>query len=342
VVDDSNATRSWLTNVYEAGLLVHCICAIVRLGVPDLLAKKSMGLSDLAASADACEEPLWRVLRFLAAHGLVTLHGDSQIELSEKGRLLCKEYPGSMWAAFAAVGAVDTAHALVYTLRTGNAAAEQALGASFWSYLAAHPREQELFDANMRRQARALVWPYIAELDWPAGGTIADIGGGVGTLLAAVLEKIPNAQGVLVEQPQVIAQARTFLTDMRLIDRCDLRHGDLFTAPPRADIYLLSFVLHDWPDGDARRILSAIRQGAAPSSRLRIFERLIANGDFSRRTPMFDIGMLLLTNGRERTAGEMEGLLEDVGWEIEGISSSHDPIKMIQARPRGLDDDKAG
>lgn len=331
MADDSRAASRELPDIYEMGLLLHCICAVVRLGVPDFLAGGKLELSDLATSVGACEEPLWRVLRFLAAHGVVSLDG-RQIALAGKGHLLRKDYPRSMWSAFAAIGAADVAHALVYTLRTGNAAVEKALGTSFWSYLAAHPDEQEMFDANMRRQARYLVSPYIGELEWPTCGTIADIGGGIGTLLAAALEKAPQMHGVLLEQPQVIAQARTFLAELQVIDRCELHEGDLFTVPPRADIYFLAFVLHDWSDDDAARILNAIRQGAAPSSRLRIFERLIADEKPSPRTTMFDIGMLLLTYGRERTADEMERLLEGAGWEIEEISSTHSPVNMIQAR----------
>jgi hypothetical protein len=238
-----------------------------------------------------------------------------------------------MWPAFAAVGPADAAHALTHTLRTGNAAAEKALGTPFWDYLAAHPKEQEMFDGLMRQQAENVVSPCVAGLPWPDCGTVADIGGGVGTLLATVLEKMPQLQGILVEQPQVIAHARTYLTELHVIDRCELHQGDLFAPPPRADIYLLSFVLHDWPDDDAARILSAVRLGAATSSRLRIFERLIEDDNSWQISKMSDIGMMLLTGGRERTADEMESLLGEVGWEIENISSRYDPINIIDARP---------
>lgn len=331
MVDDSRVATYALSDVYEIGLVLHCVCAIVRIGVPDRLAGENLELSDLAASVGACEEPLWRVLRFLAAHGLMTLEG-RRIGLTDTGRRLCKDHPQSMWSSFAAIGPVDAAHALTYTLRTGNAAIEKALGASLWGYLAAHPREQEIFNALMSRHAREQVSPYIGDLEWPADGTIADIGGGVGTLLAAVLEKVPGLHGVLVEQPQVIAQARAFLNERQVIDRCELTHGELFTPPPRADVYLLAFVLHDWTDEEAVQILSAIGEGAAPSATLRIFERLIANDDSPQITKMFDVGMLLLTKGRERTSDEMDCLLERAGWEIEEISSSYDPINMVQAR----------
>lgn len=332
MVDDSSATAYKLSDVYEIGLVLHCICAVVRLGVPDRLAAENLEITELATSVGVREEPLWRVLRFLAGQRLVTLE-DRQVALTDLGRQLCRDHPQSMWPAFAHVGPADVAHALTYSLRTGNAAIEEALGTSFWGYLAAHPKEQETFDALMVQQARNLVSPYIDDLAWPVHGTIADIGGGVGALLAAALENAPHLHGVLVEQPQAIAHARTFLTELKVIDRCELLEGNVFAPPPRADIYLLSFVLHDWSDDDAMQILSAIRQGASPSSRLRIFERLIEGDNSWQITKMFDIGMLLLTSGRERTADEMECLLGQAGWKIEEISSKHDPINMIQAQP---------
>jgi hypothetical protein len=293
-----------------------------------------MPLADLASSVEAHDEPLWRVLRFLAAHGLVTLDG-YRVELSGIGRLLCKEHPLSMWSTFAAVGPADAAHDLMYTLRTGNAAAEKALGTSFWSYLAANPEEQEMFDALMQRHAKEVALPYIDDLEWPACGTVADLGGGVGTLLAAVLKRARNLHGILVEQHQVLERAQGFLAELCALGRCDLQQASLFIPPPRAHIYLLAFVLHDWSDGEVKQILNAIWQGAAPSAEIRIFERLIDDDRSPRRSKMFDIGMLLLTHGRERTADEIECLLDQTGWKIEEIFSRHDQrdqISVIQAR----------
>jgi O-methyltransferase domain len=332
MADASHRNDYTLADIYEFGLALHCICAVVRLGVPDLLAGGSLEVSDLATSTGAREEPLWRVLRFLEDYGVVALIG-RKVALADKGHLLRKDHRRSMWPTFAAIGPADAAHALAFTLRTGNAAAEEALGTSFWNYLATHPDEQEIFDAQMSQQARIQILPYIADLEWPTRGIVADIGGGVGTLLAAVLQAEPSLRGVLIEQPQVIARARDFLVELQLTDRCDLRQADLFAVPPHADIYLLAFVLHDWMDEAAARILSAVRQGAAPSSRLRIFERLIVDGVPPRRTKMFDIGMLLLTNGRERTAAEMEDLLGKSGWKVEKTLSNHGSAHMIQARP---------
>src|SRR6266545_444651 len=239
-----------LIDIYETGIVWHCVCAVARLEVPDRLADGPLPVAQLAADTGVHSDPLLRVLRLLADHDLVTVDGD-RVALTDRGRLLCRRHPLSAWATFASLGPSDVAHALTDTLRTGQAAAEQVFGVPFWAHLAAHPDQQAVFDEQMQQQAQVLSLTCVPILDWPATGTIADIGGGLGTLLAAVLQTAPGARGILVDQPHVLDRARPFLDSQGVADRCDLRPGDLFAPPPAADMYLLARVLHDWGDDDA-------------------------------------------------------------------------------------------
>ncbi|HEX8857640.1 MAG TPA: methyltransferase, partial [Actinomycetes bacterium] len=148
-MDDLEADRQSLANVINLGLLWHCLCAITRLHVPERLAMGPLPVPELAAGTGTDRDALYRVLRLLADHGIVTLEGDLA-GLTERGRLLCPDHPRSIQAAFATVGVADVAHALVDTLRTGRPAAPAVLGAPYWDYLAAHPDQQALFDEAMR------------------------------------------------------------------------------------------------------------------------------------------------------------------------------------------------
>jgi len=62
-------------------------------------------------------------------------------------------------------------------------------------------------------------------------GTIADIAGGTGTLLAAVLRAAPAAHGVLVDQPQVLGRARPVLARQGL-PLCAVSRGPVRPATP--------------------------------------------------------------------------------------------------------------
>jgi DNA-binding transcriptional ArsR family regulator len=320
-----------LVDVYELGLVCHCLCAVTRLEVPERLAAGPLPVSELAAAVDAHQDALRRVLQLLADHGIVTVEHD-RVTLTDRGRLLCRDHPLSLQATFATVGPPDVAHALTETLRTGQAAAPMVLGAPFWDYLATHPAQQALFDEQMRQQAQLQSLACVPVLDWPSTGTIADIAGGVGTLLAAALQAAPGAQGIVVDQPRVLERARPFLERQGLGDRCALQPGDLFAPPPPADLYLLARVLHDWDDDRAARILAALGRGATPATRLRVFEMLLPDDDTPHRAKMSDVAMLLLFGGgRERTADEFRGLLERTGWRLERVVPSPGPMSIIEA-----------
>jgi hypothetical protein len=204
---DPAADRQALVEVLNLGLLWHCLCAITRLEVPERLAAGPLPISQLAAAVGAHPDALFRVLRLVADHQIVTFEQD-WVGLTDRGRLLCRDHSSSLSAAFATVGDSDVAHGLTETLRTGRAAAPRVLGMPYWDYLATHPDQQALFDKAMVQRAQALSLACVPMLEWPASATIADIAGGTGTLLAAVLQAAPSASGILVDQPQVLKHAQ--------------------------------------------------------------------------------------------------------------------------------------
>jgi hypothetical protein len=329
---DQTADRQALVEVINLGVLWHCLCAITRLEVPERLAAGPLPVVELAAAVGADPDALWRVLRLVADHHIVTFEGD-RVGLTNRGRLLCRDHPSSLSAAFATVGTADVAHGLTDTLRTGRAAAPRVLGMAYWDHLAAHPDQQALFDQSMVQRAQVLSLACVPVLDWPASGTIADIAGGTGTLLAAVLQAAPGTHGILVDQPQVLEHARPALQRQGVADRCALYPGDLFDPPPPADLYLLASVLHDWDDPHAARILAALGDSATPDTRLRIFEMLLPEDATPHRAKMSDVLMLLMFDGaRERTVGQYRELLEDSGWGLEQVVPSPGPMSVIEAR----------
>jgi hypothetical protein len=295
------------------------------------LAAGPLPIPQLAAAVGADPDALWRVLRLVADHHIVTFEGD-RVGLTGRGRLLCRNHPSSLSAAFATVGTADVAHGLTETLRTGRAAAPRVLGMGYWEYLAAHPDQQALFDQSMVQRAQVLSLACVPVLDWPTSATIADIAGGIGTLLAAVLQAAPGIHGILVDQPPVLERAWPVLQRQGVADRCALSPGDLFAPPPPADLYLLASVLHDWDDPHAARILTALARGASRDSRLRIFEMLLPEDATPHRAKMSDVLMLLMFDGaRERTVGQYRELLEGTGWQLERVVPSPGPMSVIQA-----------
>jgi O-methyltransferase domain len=317
---DSKLDISAFIRIYHTGVVWHCLCVITRLGVVDRLANGPLPVSLLADETGVQKEPLRRVLKLLSDYEVVRFH-EENVALTDFGRLLSKEHPSSIQPIFAAVGLADVAHALEGSLRTGEVAAERVLGTPYWQYLAAHEDQQALFDECMWIRTNWLAESCIATLEWPSSGTVVDVGGGIGTMMSAVLRAAPGLRGILIDQEQVLIRARLLLADELADGRCELRSADLFRPAPRADIYILSYILHDWSDLNAARILDAIGKQAPESARLRIFEHIIPADGSPHVSKFSDVAMLLLLGeGRERTEDEFRHLLDQTGWRIETVT----------------------
>ena len=157
---------------------------------------------------------------------------------------------------------------------------------------------------------------------------IADIGGGRGHLLHAILETAAAAHGILFELQHVI-------NDAAGSPRVTLMPGSFFDDPlPAADTYLLMDLLHDWDDADATRILAAVRRAAPRDSRVLIVETLVAEQPGPHFGKTLDLIMLAVTGGKERTRTEYERLLGATGFALERVLPTASQYSIVVASPR--------
>jgi hypothetical protein len=175
----------------------------------------------------------------------------------------------------------------------------------------------------MTAMTRLMSPAVVAAYDWGQFDVIADIAGGQGAQLAAILASNPKARGVLFDQPHVVVGAPDVLRSAGVIDRVEVVGGTFFERVPQADAYILKHILHDWNDEDCRRILTTIRAAAPPHARLLVIERLIEGPNAGSAAKLSDLNMLVGPGGMERTLEEFESLLESGGW------------KLVAAHPAG-------
>src|SRR5215472_7064229 len=185
-----------------------------------------------------------------------------------------------------------------------------------------------------RWQAQAIVEAY----DFSASQNVVDVGGGHGTLLAAILSAYPNARGVLFDQAHVIAGARTFLEGAGVADRCSLVAGDfLQSVSSGGDTYLLKWIVHDWDDESAISILRNCRQAMRPRGKVLVIEGLIPAGSASAEHTQAlwdDVLMLVLLGGRERTAEQYQHLMEMAGLNSAAIVPVAPGLNVIEGHAR--------
>jgi SAM-dependent methyltransferase len=181
----------------------------------------------------------------------------------------------------------------------------------------------------MASKARLQIASILGAYDFSAAESVADIGGGLGHLLHAVLQTAPRATGVLFDLPPVIE--RSGATDS---GRLTLQAGDFFTDPlPTCDTYLIMDVIHDWDDEKATAILSAIRKAAPPRSRLLLIESVLADAPGPDWSKIMDIIMLWLVGGRQRTRDEHARLLSAAGFQLERVIPTASDATILEAVP---------
>ena len=112
--------------------------------------------------------------------------------------------------------------------------------------------------------------------------------------------------------------------------------GDFFSSVlPDGDVYLLKSVLHNWNDEAAERLLQSCRRSMRPDARLLIAERLVPTDNASSEAQLFDINMLVIVGGQERTETEYRRVLERSGFALARVIATKSPLSLIEARPVG-------
>jgi hypothetical protein len=265
--------RRKVLGMLSASVPAQCCYALAKLGVPDLLAAGPRPVAELAAECGADPRVLQRMLRALAALGLFRHAGPEGYALTSAGELLRADVPGSLRQTAIMHGeAVFRSFAeIMHTVHTGQPAFEKVHGQPFYDYLAEHPDTAAVFaDAMGSEPVPAVLTGY----DLTGVGTLVDVGGGNGGLLAEVLAAHPGIRGVLLELPDSVAAASTRLAAAGLADRVELVAGSFFdVVPTGGDVYVLARVLHNWTDEHAETILRRIGSAMRPRSTRRCWTR---------------------------------------------------------------------
>jgi len=295
----------------------RALYAAAHLGLADLLAGGPLDVIALAAHTGTHAPSLHRLLRALASFGVLTETETRRFALTRLGAALRRDAPGAarstvltlagdwQWRAWS--------HFLT-SLTTGRTGLATATGHELFPYLADHPQDSACFDEAMVGLYGGL-WPaVVAAWDFSPLKSVADIGGGVGLLLAEILSAHPHMRGLLLEQAETVVKARTVMEQRGLTGRCEIVAGDFFaTVPPGHDAYMLAHVLHDWDDAQCLSILRQCRKAMHGDARLLIVETVLPDGDAPHPGKLLDLVMLTVTGGRERTEQEFADLLAASG-----------------------------
>jgi ubiquinone/menaquinone biosynthesis C-methylase UbiE len=314
----------------------QCLYVAAKLGIADLLANGPLSVGQLAERTGMHAPSLYRVLRALASLGVFSEERAKRFRLTPAAEILRSDVSGSKRALAIMMGEeyFRAWGELLYSVRTGTPAFDKVFGQPLFDFLAQHPEQAEIFDRAMvgahGREAADLLDAH----DFSVYSSVADIGGGNGSTLCAILERHTNLQGTLFDLPGVVKRARAKVEHAGLSRRMHLVEGDFFqTAPVGADAYLLRHIIHDWNDEQATRILHNIRKAIKRRGRLLIVETVIRPDNEPCFGKLLDLTMLVAPGGKERTEEEYGTLLARTGYRLERIVPTLAEDSVIEGVP---------
>ena len=310
--------------------LPRCLHVVAEIGVADAFDEDPQTPAQLAAKVGANPDALARVLRLLSAYGVFQVER-GKVRHSPASRLLRSDHPQSM-RPLARMFGLDinwkSYDEFEQSVRTGEPSSKKILPEGFWGYFAEHPDAGRIFNEAMTAKAQTQVPAVVAGYEFSPFATIADIGGGRGHLLRAVLQANPSARGVLFDLPNVIQDAAGVAAD-----RLSLQAGDFFKdALPKADCYLIMEVIHDWGDKESQSIFEAIRRAAQPGAKLLVIEQMVPDDNLPHWSKMLDIHMLALLGGKQRTREEYTALLRPAGFKVVQVHPTRSDVSILEAQ----------
>jgi O-methyltransferase domain len=307
----------------------RCLHVVAELGIADLLGEEAQTAAALARPGGVNAQALHRVLRSLSNHGIF-VHDGERFAHNAASRSLRTDTPGSMRSLARMMGLKvhwDAYRELDVSVRTGKPGISAVVDGGLFGYLRAHPEEATLFHEAMAGKSFAQVGPILEAYDFSGFGTIGDIGGGLGHLLSAVLERAPQARGILFDLPQVVEHARKGANP-----RISYVGGDFFKdSVPSCDAYLLMTVLHDWSDDESIAILKNIKANAPRTAKILILEGVVQPDARNHFLLDLDIEMLAMTTGRERTREEWSAVISGAGMRLARVVPAGSWSSIVEA-----------
>ncbi len=317
--------------------LTFSLSGVARLGVADQMDRTARPVEEIAAKCEAHAPSLYRVMRMLAGFDVFKEGPSRHFALTPVGELLKTGAPGSlryMAMMFGEEFAARGYEHITECLRTGGDGVSQAYGKQIWEVLAERPDQCETFQRAMTNSTSVSADAIVEAYDFSGIKRLADVGGGHGLLLVAILRANPGMQGVLFDRSEVVESV-----PKDQFAGCDRRiaieEGSFFErVPGGCDAYIMKHIVHDWSDEHCRTILKLMREKLPKDGRVLICEMVVTDEPGPTPAKMLDIEMLVMTvGGKERTKEEFAELFASSGLRLNRIVPTGRPLSVIEAVP---------
>jgi orsellinic acid C2-O-methyltransferase len=337
---DVNSHVERIMQLATGAVMMQALAVAAELDLADLLAGRPMPVADLSHAIGCPEGPTRRLLRSLVSVGLCEQRDDDCFSLTGAGRLLQRGTGASLhdWAIWCGRHLWPQWGNLKHSLKTGESVRQVMAQRPIWDQLDEDAETAAVFDGAMAELTRFVASSVLDCYDFSRAKVVADVAGGRGDLLQAILSRHPGARGVLFDRPHAIEGARRRFVTSGLDTRCEFATGSFFDfVPPGADVYLLKNVLHDWDDERCIEILRRCRTAMGSHARLLIVEGILPsrwrNDVQHQHIAKRDLTMLVGPGGCERLEAEFRALLSATDFTCSRIVPAQLGLFVIEASP---------
>ena len=283
-----------------------------------MFAAVDLGVFDGHRPADCKDLP--RLLAACASLGLLEKRGDNFVNTPEADKYLRSDSPDTL------TGYIRYSNQVLYPMwghledavREGTHRWKQTfdLDGPLFSHLFRTDEAMREFLMGMHGFGQLCSPAVVSAFDLSRFQHLVDLGGATGHLAEAARRRYPNMRTTVIDLPRVAAMFP------------GVQAGDFFTDPlPPADLYACGRILHDWSDDKIDTLLRKIYAALPPGGGFLIAEKLLQD----TAAHMQDLNMLVITEGRERTAAEYADLVKSAGFSTVESRRTGTPIDATLA-----------
>ena len=305
-------------------LVSQCIYTVARLKIADVIGDGSKSIAELADICQANEDYLYRIMRLLGNQDIFTECAQKVFSNNETSHYLRSNVEHTFRDFAILINAVPCPFPAISKLydcvKSGKVPFDEYYGEPVFDHVAKSAELAALLDAAMLSAHTMASNSLLESYSMDQYVTFADIGGGSGEATTKVLNKYPHINAVVFDLPHVVERTGMRLRDKGLSDRCTLVGGDFFQKiPVESDLYFMRQILHDWTHDQSVTILKNLRASAKAGSRLLVSDCVVNEQPKKENTPFYDLLMLYITGGRERTVSEFERIFDQSGFRLTNV-----------------------
>lgn len=330
-----NATVEIMFRLISAQWVCKPIYIVTKLGIPDLISGREMAIEEIATVTKTLKSRLYRIMRALASVGIFSETEEKRFSSTPMSECLKEKIMGPVALMFLAPWHNRAWDELSDSLKNGEVPFEKAHGMPAFQWLSGHPVELEVFNRATAVNSGSDHKNIIDHYDFTRIKTVADIGGGQGVLMSALLNAFPRLSGCIAEIPGTLKKAEALFEGYGLSHRCHFEECDFFKKVPAGyNRYILSNILHDWNDNACLKILKNCRDAMSLDSALLVVEMLIAGGSGPSVAKLLDLEVLVMGDGQERSEEEFQRLFEKAGFKLGRIIPLKGELVLMECHPQ--------